>query len=463
MFEKLKQGFARYALKALNIENNYGTFHYDSFQSYGTVQNRLIEIMSGCTEILDGSKNPLDWLQLSDVVFIEIPFVQRAIQKRSAFIGRVECESTLPDSAEVQRVVSEANLFIQNCPLLKEEVGTPRVKTGLSTLAYQIVETCQRSGMVFMEERFDEQGDFLGILRFNPRNFYFRKIDINKSELYYNTQKVDISSPFFQYLALEYEDGFDWGKPLIYGGAWASESFAKVVNAESSSATRHANPATLTTIANNDPKVFETVKNEEGKWVLTPVAQMWSDIVASIRNSVAKGLKDMANGKGSHTVVTVPGKDLTITSQAYGDNITGSGVSKNTLDFFSILLANALDMPVELLSILTQGGGGFSGERFKMIMDSQGDWITATRTDVAPVILRIIKNHLRRMKMNPKIIDSLKIEWLYSNYETAKERAEIEKIEAETYEKIMNVVEKMAMINPAAAYAFAAENGIIIE
>jgi len=236
-----------------------------------------------------------------------------------------------------------------------------------------------------------------------------------------------------------------------------------VVNAASSSATRHANPATLTTIANNDPKAFETVKNEEGKWILTPVAQMWANIVASLKDSVARGLKDMANGKGSHTVVSVPGKDLTITSQAYGDNITGNGVDKNTLDFFAVMLANALDMPVELLSILVSGGSGFSGERFKMIMDSQGDWITATRTDVAPVILQIIKNHLRRLKLNPKIIDSLKIEWLYNNYETEKERADIEKIQAETYEKIMNVVEKMAMINPTAAYAFAAENGIIIE
>jgi len=463
MFDKLKQRFAGFALKALNIENNYGTYRYDSFHSYGTVQNRLMEIMSGCTEILDGSMNPRDWLSLSDIAFIEIPFVQRAIQKRSAFVGRVQCESVLPESAEVQRVVMEANLFVQNCPLLKEEVSTPQIKTGLSTLAYQIVESCQRSGMSFMEERFDQQGNFIGVLRFNPRNFYYQKLDLNKSELWYNMQKVDISSPFFQYLALEYEDGYDWGKCLIYGGAWAGESLAKVVNAASSSATRHANPATLTTIANNDPKAFETVKNEEGKWILTPVAQMWANIVASLKDSVARGLKDMANGKGSHTVVSVPGKDLTITSQAYGDNITGNGVDKNTLDFFAVMLANALDMPVELLSILVSGGSGFSGERFKMIMDSQGDWITATRNDVAPIILQIIKNHLRRLKLNPKIIDSLKIEWLYNNYQTEKERVDIEKVQAETYEKIMNVVEKMAMINPTAAYAFAAEHGIIIE
>jgi len=136
---------------------------------------------------------------------------------------------------------------------------------------------------------------------------------------------------------------------------------------------------------------------------------MWANIVASLKDSVARGLKDMANGKGSHTVVSVPGKDLTITSQAYGDNITGNGVDKNTLDFFAVMLANALDMPVELLSILVSGGSGFSGERFKMIMDSQGDWITATRTDVAPVILQIILIIIPSTNSSRKVIFSFAI------------------------------------------------------
>lgn len=465
MFEKLKQGFARYAMKALNIDSNYGgLYRYDNFHAYGTVQNRLVEIMGGCTDVLNSSMNPRDWLALSDIAFIEIPFVQRAIQKRSAFVGRVNAFSTLPESAEVQRILAEANFFIQNCPLLKEEVGTPKKETGLSTLAYQIVETCQRSGMTFLEERFDDKGEFLGILRFNSRNFHYEKPDANRSELWYMTQKVDLESPFFQYLALEYEDGFDWGKPLIYGGADASESFAIVKSATVNGAARLGNPAELTTIANNDAKVFERVKNEEGKWVLTPVAQMWADIITSIKGRILQGLKDMSNGKASHTVVTIPGKDISVTSQTYGGNSGGKSVDKNTIDLVLQLLSNALDIPLEILSIFVSGGGGgFSGEQFKMIMQSNGNWITATRERVAPIILQILKNHLRRMKFAPKLVDSIQIEWLYSNYETELQKAEVAKIHAETAEKIMNVVESIAMINPTAAYEYAAQKGIKIE
>jgi hypothetical protein len=461
MFDKIKAGFQRFAMKALNIENN-GLYHWNTFDGYSQTQNRMLEVLSGCSERLDNSMNPRDWVELSDIMYIKIPFVQTAIGKSAEYVGRMCIEINLPENEATKAIIKAAEDFIQTCPLLKEQPNTPKLKTGLDVLSVEIIESCQRVGMSFLEERFDDKGNFIGVLKYNPRHFYYQKTDGQNAELWYNQQKVDTESPFFQYLALRYEDGYDWGRPIVYGAELAGTSWLRTYNAAVNSSVRRADPATLTMITNNDAKAFETTKNDKGESVLTQTAQMWANIMSSIKNAVLRGLKDMSNGKASHTVVSAPGKDLTVTSQTYGDGITG-GIDGETLTFLSVVLANALHISVEEFSLLVKGGGGFSGERFKMLMQSNGNWITSTRNDISPIQLNLIKNHLRRLNFNPKLIDSLFIEWKYSDYETDIEKATLAKTQAETAEKIMNVVEKIAMINPAAAYQYAAENGIIIE
>jgi len=461
MFDKIKAGFQRFAMKALSIESN-GTMRWNTFDGYSPVSNRMLEVLSGCSERLDNSMNPRDWIELSDIMYIKIPFVQTAIGKSAEYVGRMCIETNLPETEATKAIIKAAEDFIQTCPLLKEQPNTPKLKTGLDVLSVEIIDDCQRVGMAFLEERFDAQGNFIGILKYNPRNFYYQKLDNFNSELWYNQQKVDTERPFFQYLALRYENGYDWGRPIVYGAELAGTSWLRTYNASVNSSVRRADPPTLTMLANNDPEVFLTEKNANGDDVLTQKAQMWANIGTSIKNAVLRGLKDMSNGKASHTVVNVPGKDLAITTQTYGDGITG-GVDAETLTFLSVVLANALRISVEEFSLLVRGGGGFSGERFKMLMQSNGNWITATRNDISPIQLNLIKNHLRRLNFNPKLIDSLFIEWKYSDYETDIEKSELGKIKAETDEKTMNVVEKIAMINPTAAYEYAAQHGIIIE
>lgn len=442
----------------LNLNGRSGRLVFPNPFSFGydfgaRPETGIMAILDECRSVLGKSTNPYNWIKFSDAVFSYLPFYQLAVTKRAEFIGNVVLrnQELLSDSAK-----QAAQNFIDKVPMLFEQPQPKELTIGLDSIAKNIVINAQRVGCGIIEERYNENGEFVGVMKYNPRNFMYQLNGDNQELVYYG---YPVESNSLRVIALEYEDGYLWGKPLIYGGHWAVENLTAIIEAYKNGSMRVANPATLTTIGMNDTSIFET-QIIEGKEVLSSAGQVYMDTIQAMNKLSARNLARMNDGKSAHSIVSIPG-EINVNTHSFGEGVNGN-LDKDLITIFAIILAANIGVPASMLELFLSGNSSLNKNDAEKILQYLDPWINDTRTTIKPYLLNLVKNELRRQNFAPKEIDLIDIDFEFSFAVSESEKLDRARVQSEIDERVVKVWSELAMINPDAAAQYLRNNGFEI-
>jgi hypothetical protein len=74
-------------------------------------------------------------------------------------------------------------------------------------------------------------------------------------------------------------------------------------------------------------------------------------------------------------------------------------------------------------------------------------------------VLKLVKNHLRRLNLDPKEIELIDIGFSYTFHKSEKERIEIEKMQAEKDKIVIETWEKLTALDIEKADKYLIDNG----
>jgi hypothetical protein len=430
---------------------NYGGYSsWGSFGSTPSANTALADklLYSNPGMVIDG--NPRNQLTTYDAIRFAFPFFDDAISKRQALIGSFEFVS------EDEKLAQEFNDWAENFKVYHLQNDKESIIDGFSNYISRRFKATLEKGMSFGEIIAAKDGMIIGAKAIPAtRMDYISKVtstSYDKYVLVYTNNlghqvEIDTESAFFSVYRHESNENYLWGLPIAYNADWIAENLVRIMNSRRDMHIRFGNPVTTNVLSTNlgefpDPlAVKETI-----------------NIGKDIKEAHKKAVNHMVNtGAATDIFHTFP-TSMKLEQSVFGGGITGLPGFTEEASFLMNLLISRTKFPADFLNFST-GSAGIGSDKFKILKDFALAQAQTEAKSLEKIIWQIAYLQATAMKVNPKSLKNLSIEWIPTDLSDQKLMGEADKISAEA---VLAQIETYTMIhtmNPQAADVYAESIG----
>lgn len=362
------------------------------------------------------------WKKLSRILYNNISIYERAIELHSILVGDIMIEGDISEDAKefAESLLRKLPIFIEQRPFIADTASIEQFKKSL-------VVDMLRDGIAFAEPRYNDLGEYQGVMVFDTDNFSFELTKFGYELIYLQEQypqrdenEEPFDTPFFHAVKFDQERGQLWGVPLIRGGRLVADLFTTLLVTTMQQAKRFGNPLSWNFVTQKDLTILESGN---------PNAAEYVKAIKNIREQLKTGLVNQGKGKGGEIVATAPG-DIEIISKTFGEKFTNF-IDPDMVWRVAILFCNTLSIPPQLLGIRV-GGSGIGSEEFSYMFKILLPRIRSIRNTIYPVLLQEVKNLMYNEGMRPADVEKISLEFSNLDFLNEMDKATVGKTEAET-------------------------------
>ncbi len=337
---------------------------------YGGITNEISNVIHN-SQFLFTNRNPFAYVPYSELMSMIFTPYKKAIETRATFLGTVKVENK-KNNPKLKQIIDFLELRI---PIYGAESILPQ-SYGLNSLLNYISIESDTRGMCFAYlERDAKTMNVLAIRLFRTTDFIFTFDEYGKKQLYFTQTGKVVNLANVYVFAYKYENGYDWGCPLIYGGKFMGDIMIKLLNAQANGLMRNMNPFEMTIISTD----VEKIKDAGGKESMAAVQSSVESLRENIKNASSESLK----GKSVHLIQNVPNITNFIHTKAASDI---KFMDNETFDILLQLATAPYDVPYPMLMAKS---GAMNTDQSKMAVIQME---TKAAQFLRPQILPIIDN-----------------------------------------------------------------------
>lgn len=344
-------------------------------------QHPLVRILKNAPSP-DPSKNPRDSLDLYRLIWMALPFVQRASVIKSVLAGSISIDS---GNDSVDRQINE---WIKSVPIYNRVISARPRGNGLSQY-YRLMRVIRdRDGISFGGERFaEDEGELLGLDIYDPAEFeYLEENNIEILRWTHETFSRDIEeSPFFIEYIRRYMPEISWGLPITYGSEEFATNLITTIISNTNARRRFGNPLGMTFLEINAKELAEYA---------AAIDDDPSDIITEARNNLrdglSEGLRSLDTQNPQEFIAAVPSGS--VKTEVYGKGISPMAGVMDEIEFYSTQILVNMGVPPEFSGFFL-GGGGIGSDKWQTLRGIFAAEIEAEQDEDRPHIEQNVINY----------------------------------------------------------------------